>query len=285
MQQNTSSFNLIDIMEVLKRRKSFIGWFVFTACIVTAFLLFFVMPRYYKSTAVIVSANPALADKARLFNENVEGLYSDFGSEEDLDRLLGIAKLDTAYKLLVDKFDLVQYYNISKNNVALNRQKAIEELKDAIELIKTEVYQLKISALTKDKNLSAALANEMVQIIQRMLQNQWKQNYKTSLDRLTISSAELEQQYRLMADTISNGNAQLLQVKSQSILQQIQLNEKLANQFKIALSNESQALIVLEKAYPSAKADKPKKLVVMLAALLSSLAFAIIMVLILQRRQ
>ena len=98
MQQNTSPFNLIDIMEVLKRRKSFIGWFVFTSCIVTALLLFFVMPRYYKSTAVIVAANPALADKARLFNENIEGLYSDFGNEEDLDRLYGIAKLDTTYK-------------------------------------------------------------------------------------------------------------------------------------------------------------------------------------------
>ena len=179
MQQNTSSFNLIDIMEVLKRRRSFIGWFVFTACIVTALLLFFVIPRYYKSTAVIVAANPALADKARLFNENVEGLYSDFGNEEDLDRLYGIAKLDTTYKLLVDKFNLIQYYNISKNNVELNRQKAIEELKDAIELVKTEFYQLKISATTKDKKLSAALANEMVQIMQRLLQDRWKQNYQS----------------------------------------------------------------------------------------------------------
>jgi capsular polysaccharide biosynthesis protein len=284
MDQNNQSFNLADVAEVLKRRKRLILLFTLLSGLITAAIVFFVMPPYYKSTAVVVAANPVLADKARLYNENVEELYSTFGDEDDLNRLFGIANLDTTYKLIVNKFNLINFYGIEGPNNELNIRKAVEELKDDVELKKNELYQLRISATTRDKSLSASIANSMVELIQEMSQDLWKKNYVNTLQKISASSSEIEQQFKTLADTLRN-NAQLLQVKKQALLEQIQQNEKVANQIKVAISNNTPALIVMEKAYPSAKADSPKKLITILAAMFSALAFSIIVVLVFERRQ
>jgi capsular polysaccharide biosynthesis protein len=284
MDQNNQSFNLADVAEVLKRRKRLILLFTLLSGLITAAIVFFVMPPYYKSTAVVVAANPVLADKARLYNENVEELYSTFGDEDDLNRLFGIANLDTTYKLIVDKFNLINFYGIEGPNNELNKRKAVEELKDDVELKKNELYQLRISATTRDKSLSASIANSMVELIQEMSQDLWKKNYVNTLQKISTSSSEIEQQFKTLPDTLRN-NAQLLQVKKQALLEQIQQNEKVANQIKVAISSNTPALIVMEKAYPSAKADSPKKLITLLAAMFSALAFSIIAVLVFERRQ
>jgi len=88
------------------------------------------VPKYYRSFAILVPANPALADKARLFNTNIEGLYSYFGTGDDLDRLFGIASMDTVYKQLVDSFHLVDYYQLTNADKGINRRKAVLELRE-----------------------------------------------------------------------------------------------------------------------------------------------------------
>jgi t-SNARE complex subunit (syntaxin) len=117
-----------------------------------------------------------------------------------------------------------------------------------------------------------------------MSQDLWKKSYVNTLQKISASSSEIEQQFKTLADTLRN-NAQLLQVKKQALLEQIQQNEKVANQIKVAISSNTPALIVMEKAYPSAKADSPKKLITILAAMFSALAFSIIVVLVFERRQ
>jgi capsular polysaccharide biosynthesis protein len=284
MDQSNYSFNLSSIAETLKKRINLIIFFTFLSGLVAAGIVFFIMPPYYKSTAIVVAANPVLADKARLYNDNVEQLYSTFGDEDDLNRLYGIARLDNVYKLLVDKFALIKHYELEGNNVDLNTRKAVEELKDDIDLIKDELYQLKISVTTKDKTLSAAIANSFVDIVQGMAQDVWKKSYEKTLQTMSAASADLEQQYSSLIDSTGT-SAQLHQIKRQGLLDQIQQNERIASQLKTAIANNTPALIILERAYPSAKADKPKKLLVILAALLSALAFSIISVLTFERRQ
>ncbi|HEX8332988.1 MAG TPA: Wzz/FepE/Etk N-terminal domain-containing protein, partial [Segetibacter sp.] len=281
---NNLSFNLADIAEVLKRRKSFIVYFTLLSGLVAAAIVFFVIPPYYKSTAVVVAANPLLADKAHLYNDNVEQLYSTFGGEDDLNRLYGIAGLETTYKLLVDMFALVKYYGIEGSNAELNTRKAVEELRDDVDLIKNELYQLKISVTTKDKKLSASIANSFVDIVQSKAQDIWKKSYEYTLQKISAASADLEKQYNLLADSTGT-NTPLSQLKRQGLLEQIQQNEKISSQLKIAIANNTPALIIMERAYPSAKADNPKKLLIIVATLLSALAFSIIAVLVFERRQ
>jgi len=102
----TSSFNLVQTVALLQKRWKTILFFVL-ATVAVASVTVFLVPQYFRSSAIIVSANPALADKARLFNSNIQNLYSYFGSGDDLDRIYGIADMDITYKKLVDEFSLI----------------------------------------------------------------------------------------------------------------------------------------------------------------------------------
>lgn len=273
-----SSFNLLDVMATLQRSRKSIVTFV-VASVVTATITVFLMPKYYRSIAIIVAANPALADKARLFNPNIEGLYSNYGSTDDLDRIYGMANLDTVYKQLVQEFDLIKYYKLNGTDTALLQRKAVLALRDDLTLQKTELSQLKIFIYTKDNNFSAQIANRMVDIIQQMAQAVWKKNYANSLTQLNSEIATFESMVLMISDSLNKTSinpttATLLNNKKNMLLQQINDYQKSVNEFSLAIANNPPALIVLERAYPSAKADKPKKLVVILWAFFISLIFA-----------
>lgn len=273
-----SSFNLIDVIATLQRSRKSIVTFV-VASVVIATITVFLMPKYYRSIAIVVAANPALADKARLFNPNIEGLYSNYGSTDDLDRIYGMANLDTVYKQLVHEFNLINYYKLKGTDTALLQRKAVLALRDDLTLQKTELSQLKIYIYTKDNNFSAQIANRMVDIIQQMAQAVWKKNYANSLAQLNKEIATFESTILMISDSLNNTNinpttATLLNNKKNLLLQQINDYQKSANEFSLAIANNPPALIVLERAYPSAKADKPKKLVVIIWAFVISLIFA-----------
>ena len=93
-------------IQVLQKYTRFILLFTLFAMLV-AFVTVLLVPQYFRSGARIIAANPQLTDKSRLFNEDIQGLYSYFGSGDDLDRIIGVADMDTTYYQLVDQFNFV----------------------------------------------------------------------------------------------------------------------------------------------------------------------------------
>ena len=285
-----TDFNLQHTVAVIKSTWRIILAFVVITLIVTSITLL-IVPKYYRSFAVLVPANPALADKARLFNTNIEGLYSYFGTGDDLDRIFGIASMDTVYKQLVDSFKLVDYYRLSGNDKGVLRRKAVLELREDLTFQKTDLGQFKVFAWTKDKELSANLVNRLVAIVQNTEEAIWKESYQNSLKKLQASIASMEQEYKyissneIKASTGKNTAAEnaLLASKQQNLLDQINSYQKAANEFQLAINNNPPSLYVMERAVPAAKSEKPNKWELLLVSFLASLIFAIIAVLIYKR--
>ncbi len=281
--QNT--FNLVQAGELLQQRwKTIVAGTLLTGVVATVTV--FMLPGYFRSAATIVSANPALADKARLFNNNIQGLYSYFGSGDDLDRITGIADMDTTYKKLVDEFALVNYYKLSGDDHALLRRKAVLHLRDDLSFQRTEQGQLKIIAWTKEKALSANIVNRMVAIISEMETGIWTANYAQVLTNLNSSIADMEAQYRKISDslsTINGGNRELAAVQMQTLLEQLKQYRKSADEFKLATQTQPAVLYVLESAVPAAKAERPHKLNSILVALLLGFVFSSLLVLVSNR--
>src|SRR5690349_4517422 len=69
-------------------------------------LITFFKPRQYLSVATAVPASSYVSDKSKIFSENIQALYSALGEADDLDRVVGTAKLDTAYLAVTDEFNL-----------------------------------------------------------------------------------------------------------------------------------------------------------------------------------
>jgi capsular polysaccharide biosynthesis protein len=286
------SFNLQSTVYLLQTKWKQLLFFVLVSLLVASITLF-IVPKQYYAASIVVSANPSLADKAHLLNQNIQNLYSVFGNGDDLERIYGIASMDTVYKQMVDEFDLIRYYQLTgadKNlvppNFNLLRRKAVLELKEDISIQKTEFSQLKISIWIKDAALSAKIVNRMVEITRLKEESIWKSGYEKMLVNFNRSIDSLTKIYDEMSNVIKKEKenaSQLDYVKSNSLYEQINAQQKAASELKLAIDNNAPSLFVLETAVPAAKPEKPNILEVLILTSIVSLVFAVLVLLIYHR--
>lgn len=283
MQAN--SFHLQSTVRLLQSKWQQILLFVFAALLVAAISLFLV-PKQYRSASLLVSANPALADKAHMLNQNIQGLYSVFGSGDDLERIIGIASMDTMYKQLVDEFQLVAYYQLKGEDQNRLRRKAVLDLKDDLSIQKTELGQLKIAVFTKDAELSAKIVNRLVEITRIKEEGIWKSGHEKMLGNFKRSIDSLQKAYLELYNQNKDTKVQRLEmdvIKMNNLLEQIQSQEKVAGEIKLAIDNNAPGLFVLEPAVPAAKSEKPNILEVLMLTALFSFIFSALALLIYNR--
>jgi hypothetical protein len=263
------------------------------ASLLVASITLFLIPKQYASSSILVSANPILTDKAHMLNQNIQNLYSVFGSGDDLERINGIASLDTVYKQLVDEFNLIGYYQLSgadTNRIQSNilRHKAMLSLKDDISIQKTELAQLKISLWTKDAELSAKIVNRMVEIIRLKEETIWRSGYEKMLINFNSSIDSLSNLEEIVSNKIKmqrENAAQLDIIRSSSLYEQINAQQKAAGEIKLAIDNNAPAFYVLETAVPAARSEKPKFLEVLILTAIISLLFGTMLLLIYNREE
>jgi hypothetical protein len=287
-----NSFNLQSTVQLIQIKWKQLLLFVMASLLVASITIFLV-PKQYNSSSILVSANPILADKAHILNPNIQNLYSVFGSGDDLERIIGIASMDTVYKQLVDEFHLVSYYQLTgsdTNRVTLNqnllRRKAALELKDDINIQKTELAQIKISIWTKDADLSAKILNRMVEITRLKEENIWKSGYEKMLLNFNRSIDSLNKVYEVISNNIKvekEKASPLDYVTSNSLYEQINAQQKAAGEIKLAIDNNAPAFFVLETAVPAAKSEKPNIPEVLILTAIVSLVFGAMVLLIYNR--
>ncbi|MES2004015.1 MAG: Wzz/FepE/Etk N-terminal domain-containing protein [Bacteroidota bacterium] len=283
----TDPLNLITVMAALQKRWSTL-LFIVVASIIVAGITVYLVPPYYKAQATVASANPALADKARLFNSNVQNLYSYFGSGDDLDRIIGVGEMDLTYEKLVDAFSMQDYYQLSGDSLPVLRRKAVKLLRKDLKFVKTDNGQLQILVWTKDKKLSADIINRTIAIIEETEAGIWRNNYQLSQEKLQAGIVSLEKQYRLLSDSMAALQAsrqQLVVAQMQSLLEQIKQYRKTAADFDMAAQTAPPAMYILEAASPAAYAERPDKPAVLLATALISFIFGCLLVLVNDRKR
>ncbi len=281
----TSGLHMANTVQVLQKNIRVIFLFTVFAMFV-AFATVMLVPQYFRSSAGIIAANPQLTDKSRLFNENIQGLYSYFGSGDDLDRIIGVADMDTTYKQLIDQFGLISYYKLDGDSAPVLRRKAVLKLKKDISFQRTEEGQLRIVCWTKDSRLSADIINVMIKITQRKLESIWLDNYQQAFSKLNTSIVAAEQQYAALNDSITKAPSKqvLLQKHMETLLDQLSTYRKTAASFQLMGETVPPALYVVEEAVPSAKAERPDKLNTVLISALAGFLFSIFFLLLKDRR-
>lgn len=231
-----------DIIPVLKKWRKFIFGFTFLCTVLAAVVSLFVLPKKYYAGTTLLPVNGMVADKGRIFNSNIQELYSVYGNSDDLDRIYSIAKAGNVLGFAVDSLQLVTHYNYTDAGEKA-RTKAVTLLKKNIHVIKTENGALQIDVWDKDAAVAAAIANCMT--------------YKIN----------------------SLGNDMLHQVNNR-IIEKLEadsgVNKNILNEFKLAASVEQPSVVLLEKAYPSLKPDKPRHWIIISAAFLLSLFFSLL---------
>ena len=247
---------------------------VMVTAIVIAGLIVFLQAPQYLSVATAVPASAYSADRARVFNENVDGLYSNLGSPEDLDMMLGTARLDTLYLAITDQFSLFDHYKFPADEGA-PRLKAARKLKKNTSIIKGDFGELRVKVWDTDKNLAPQLANALMARLQSIHQDLQSAGNETTLKSLREGSIKL----KLQADTLKED------AKKAAVTNRITEYEKLIGEYQLMVDSKPPVLLVVEKATVSLKPDRPRRIEVLAGTAVLSFLFALLVAGVLQRRQ
>jgi len=227
-------------------------------------------PKEYLSEATALPANSVVADKARLFNTNIEALYSDLGSPDELDRMEGTGLLDTLYLAVAKEQGLPARYGMESDGEGLF--KAARRLKKNSRITRTGFGELKIRVWDENRDHAAQLANGLLDGLQHLHQRLQNENNMAILQRLRGDYAARQAQYRAVSDSMrgSNGSdAELAQARKAAALEQLVQYEKLMDQYALAAATSPQPLLTVESARPSLWPDKPKTLQTVLLTLVA----------------
>ena len=246
-------------------------------------IILFLKPNQYLSIATAVPASSYSADKSKIFNENIEALYSELGNSDDLDMIIGTAKLDTVYLAVTDQFNLFDHYKIPVNDETA-RHKAAKLLIRNSKVMKGEYGELKVKMWDTDKNLAPQLANAILDKLQAIHQDLQSINNKASLNGLQKASAKIKFQVDSIQH-ISQKNDEMYANRSKGLMDQLQQYEKLINEYQLVIDSKAPVLMVVEKARASSQPDRPRRLQIMIAAGVLSLLFSLLVALVIERRK
>ncbi|HVT87036.1 MAG TPA: hypothetical protein VHD35_17685 [Chitinophagaceae bacterium] len=244
-------------------------------------IIVFIQPSKYLSVATAVPASGIASDKSRVFSENIQALYSNLGSPDELDVIVGTGQLDTIYLAVTDQFNLYDHYKIREDKEKA-RARSAELLKWNTEVQKSGYGELKVKVWDTDKNLAPQLANALMDKIQSIHQDLQSESNAAALNDLEAGMKKIKDSIQLMqaltdkkTDTFGLG----------ILKSQLQQYQQLIGEYQLMVDNKPPSLLVVERARPSLLPDKPKRLEIFVATLLLSFLFALLVALILERRK
>lgn len=228
--------------------------FVLTASAI-ALIVSLVLPNEYLSQASLLPANSKLMDQQRLFGNNVQELYSAYGSPEDLDRLFATMQSGAVLHTVADELGLPEHYGLSGRKNA--KQLAQKKLERNTRLLRSEYGELRLRVWDQDPAMAERIAHVMIARTQTVFDEMFSIYYDRSIRHL---SRELK---KLKADSLTTDSARIAGL------------EKRLSEYELTRMDPPSAFFVMEKPALSSIPDRPKYLLNAGVALMASLVTAL----------
>lgn len=235
----------------------------------------YLKPQKYLSVATAVPASSFASDKSKIFNENIQALYSALGTPDDLDMIVGTARLDTVYLAVTDQFNLYDHFKMQEKGDAA-RSKAASLLKKNTKVMKSEYGELKVKAWDTDKNLAPQLANAIMEKLKAIHQDLQNAGNLATLQGLISRKEKLQQAADSTMNTVENTTRRK---------EQISQYEKLIGEYQLMVDTKPPVLITVEKAKAAAWPDQPKTVQLLMATAVLAFIFSLLAALVLERKK
>jgi uncharacterized protein involved in exopolysaccharide biosynthesis len=141
--------------------------FTLLGALALATIVTFILPKRYSSSAIIFP----------VYNNNVESVIDNpaFGYDVEADRLLQLLESDEVRDSVVTKFNLDKYYEIDKSTMDWSDQLRQKFLND-VSFVRTPYMSIVIKVVTKEPELSAKMANYIIQLADGVRSRIFKKN-------------------------------------------------------------------------------------------------------------
>jgi uncharacterized protein involved in exopolysaccharide biosynthesis len=245
-----------------------------------ATVVVFLQPKKYLATTTALAASPFVNDKSRIFSENIQALYPSIGTSDELDVVMSTAQLDTVYIAVAEELQLQNHYKMREQEDAAI-DKAAFLLKADTKIRKGDYGELKIKVWHREKELAPKIANAIAGKLQSIHQHIQNASNIATTNALSSASKKIRTQLSNIQGNQSDPDESM---RKAVLMGQLQQYEMLSDEFQVVIDSRPEALIIVERAKISSWPDKPRKLVVIITALVLSFLFGLLLILVLERR-
>jgi uncharacterized protein involved in exopolysaccharide biosynthesis len=178
----TPRFDLVDIAKALKKRARFI-LIVTIAAAITGAVFYLVSEKKYQGRAEFFVSNPLYSDRNNVFRTFESQFIDYFGDEDDIDKVLAIAKSEVVRARVIETLDLGKVYKLDTSNVK-DMIKLTNRFKKSYDFKRSEYQNVEISYTDTDPQIAANVANGTVRVIEEVYRgyyNNIRQNVYNSL--------------------------------------------------------------------------------------------------------
>lgn len=294
----------VELLGFLYKKWKIILGFVLLSLVVTTIITFFI-PKRYGSYAIVFPVS----------NNNLESVIESplFGYDIEADRMIQLLESDEVRDSVTQKFNLLSYYGIDKSDPGW-RDELVDRFVDDITFVRTPYMSIIISAETEKPELSAEIANYIMDYSDGIRTRIFKSNQllafrsiekeynekkmvidslKNKMEKLRESSqsdliAILNPQGMVQASGSagkSGGNSEFERTLNQYLFEQSQFNE-LGSRYAKAKSSNDRPITksyVVNRAKPSYKKISPSYKVNLAISGVTTLVLTIIVLLIIDK--
>lgn len=227
--QSKKNLEFIDLLLYMSKHKRFIIITVIFASIAALIYSLFA-PQYWKSTATFLPSKEEGLSSMRSIVDLRSSLFEG-GLQPASSELIMLMKSNQLSEDVIKHFDLVAYLDLKDKDSLVIRQKALEALKEKIVKfsIDEETGLVSVHVLTKDKYLSANIANYYCNILDqfnkknritkgqqtRVFIEERLDNIKSDIDSLALAIKHFQQKYNVI--DVSTQTSEVIDVYSDLI--------------------------------------------------------------------
>ncbi|MEY3051964.1 MAG: hypothetical protein RLY31_1749 [Bacteroidota bacterium] len=184
--------NLLTVLRTLFAwRKLILGTTAVTGAAAAVIVL--LLPVYYKATTIFYAASPDLAIPESIFGTAAKA-PDYYGTENDVDRILGIARSGELVQFMIDSFDLYARYEIDPDE-PLAAYAVQQQFDDLFDVEKTKYDAIELSMEDQDKATAARMANtareRVNQLAQKLIKDSQQKILRTYEENIHRKEAEM----------------------------------------------------------------------------------------------
>ena len=237
-----------DYMYILYKWKKFIIInLVIVAILSTTYAL--LLPLEYKATATVMippdtqtgfgGLSSLLGGKSSLASMGSR-MFGLTNASEDV--LLGIINSRSALTKIINEFNLVEYYEISDNNM----DKALKAFRNDISVDPNDYGMIDFAVVNKDPEVSAAIANYMVKLVDSL-------NIKFNIEKAKNNRGFIEQRFFQNVSDLKNAEDSLYKFQRKygivAVPEQLEVTVKAAAEIEAQLFKKEVEAHFIEQTY------------------------------------
>lgn len=240
---------------------------------VVAVIISLLLTPLYLSTAIVfpaASSNVSFSEQ-----RNVKAAAMDFGEEEQAEQLVQILQSSRIRDKVVSKYNLLNHYEISKDDVNKN-YKLIKAYNSYFSFTRTRFGSIQIDVLDKDPELAAKMANEIVDLIDTVKNEMIRER---TIPAFEVNKRKLKQLVQqkdsilFLLDSLNNLGVVSNDIRSnlfqalvdannanekEQIKERIAINTKLGSQYNALEHTRNELIVKIEEfrvSYEQAESD------------------------------